>query len=89
MLDVLEGFPVLFVGLRCSLPELQRREQDRGNRGVGRAAAQYPLVHAHDIYDLEVDSEHNTPTECALLIRGRLDEGSEQWTAFVRLRAAD
>jgi chloramphenicol 3-O phosphotransferase len=83
---VFDGLPVLFVGVRCSLPELERRERERGNRTIGRAAVQFPLVHQHGKYDVEVDSEHNTPAECAALIRDRL--GQAPPAAFAELRSA-
>lgn len=85
-LTVLDGLPVLFVGVRCSLPELERRERERGNRTIGRAAVQFPLVHDHGAYDVEVDSEELSPAECAAAIGARLDDGPP--TAFAQLRAA-
>ena len=75
---------VLFVGVRCSLPELERRERERGNRTIGRAAAQFPIVHEHGVYDVEVDSEHDTPADCAAMIRDCLESGPP--TAFGQLR---
>jgi chloramphenicol 3-O phosphotransferase len=83
-LKVLEGVPVWFVGVHCSLAELERREHERGDRTVGRAALQFPFVHEHGIYDVEVDSEHDSPAESAARIRARLDSGPA--TAFARLR---
>ncbi|MFF0264522.1 chloramphenicol phosphotransferase CPT family protein [Kribbella sp. NPDC004536] len=84
-LTVLDGLPVLFVGVQCSLPELERRERDRGNRTIGLAAVQFPLVHAHGVYDVEVDSEELSPAECAAAIDARLNDGPP--TAFAQLRA--
>jgi chloramphenicol 3-O phosphotransferase len=86
-LNVLKDTPVWFVGIQCSLPELERRERERGDRTVGRAALQFPFVHEHGIYDLETDSEHHTPAECAAEIQTRLDSGPG--TAFARLRRSD
>lgn len=83
-LEVLKNTPVLFVGVRCSLPELERREAERGNRRIGQAAMQFPIVHQHGLYDVEVDTERRTPQECALLIRDRLAAGPP--TAFDQLR---
>ncbi|MFG1817057.1 chloramphenicol phosphotransferase CPT family protein [Kribbella sp. NPDC049174] len=83
-LSVFENHQVLFVGVRCSLPELQRRERARGNRTMGRAEVQFPLVHQHGVYDVEVDTEHHTPDECAATIRDRLHQGPP--TAFAQLR---
>ncbi|MFK4087109.1 chloramphenicol phosphotransferase CPT family protein [Kribbella sp. NPDC020789] len=83
-LDVLKDVPVLLVGVRCSLAELERREAERGNRTIGRAAMQFPVVHQHGVYDVEVDTERNSPRECALMIRDRLAAGPP--TAFDQLR---
>ena len=83
-LAVFDELPVFFVGVRCSLPELERRERERGNRTIGRAAVQFPLVHEHGLYDVEVDSERHTPAECAGQIRDRLNQDPP--TAFAELR---
>lgn len=85
-LTVFEDLPVLFVGVRCSLAELERRERERGNRTIGRAALQFPLVHDHGVYDVEVDSEELSPAECAAAVGARLDDGPP--TAFAELRAS-
>jgi chloramphenicol 3-O phosphotransferase len=85
-LTVFDGLPVLFVGVRCALPELERRERDRGNRTIGRAAVQFPLVHTHGVYDVEVDSDRHTPAECAALVRERLHGDPPDAFAVLRSR---
>ena len=85
-LDVFSGIPVLLVGVRCGLPELEVRERARGNRTLGLAALQFPVVHRHGRYDLELDSEHQTPEECAAAVRARLEAGPG--LAFRDLRSA-
>jgi chloramphenicol 3-O phosphotransferase len=85
-LSVFERHQVLFVGVHCSLPELRRRERDRGDRTIGRAEIQFPLVHQHGVYDVEVDAERHTPADCATQIRERLHQGPP--TAFAQLRTA-
>jgi chloramphenicol 3-O phosphotransferase len=50
----------------------------------GRAAVQFPVVHSQTRQDLEVDTECNTPGECAALIRTRLAQGPG--TTFDELR---
>lgn len=85
-LTVFDGLPVLFVGVRCALPELERRERDRGNRTIGRAAVQFPLVHQHGVYDVEVDSDRHTPAECAAQIRERLHDDPPEAFAVLRSR---
>jgi chloramphenicol 3-O phosphotransferase len=68
----LHGHYTLLVGLCCSLAETEQRERKRGDRAVGLARWQFPLVHAHALYDLEVDTSSLTPQECAVKIRARL-----------------
>jgi chloramphenicol 3-O phosphotransferase len=83
-LTVLEPFSVYFVGVHCSLDEAKRREQVRGDRFVGTAERQYPLVHRHNRYDLEVDTTHASPEVCAEQIRRFVSLHSP--TAFAHLR---
>lgn len=80
-----DGLPVLFVGVRCPLPELRRRERTRGDRTFGQAEAQYDAVHAHGTYDLEIDTSVLDPESCA---RAVADVAAAPPTpsAFERLR---
>ncbi|HZP71803.1 MAG TPA: AAA family ATPase [Gaiellaceae bacterium] len=80
-----EPFRVFFVGIRCSLPELERRERARGDRIVGHAAAQVEAVHTPGIYDLECQTDTATPRGCALAIVEGLRNGPTP-NAFQRLR---
>jgi chloramphenicol 3-O phosphotransferase len=56
LLDLLHSFDVFFVGIHCPLPELERREHERGDRKIGEARADYEVTHTFGIYDLEIDS---------------------------------
>lgn len=88
--DCLELFPpedVVLVGVRCPLPELERRERERGDRPAGLAASQWERVHAHGVYDVEVDTGLSAPRDCARRIRDFLPRRPSP-TAFSRLRAA-
>ncbi|WP_030808639.1 chloramphenicol phosphotransferase CPT family protein [Streptomyces sp. NRRL F-2799] len=85
-LTVLRPEDVLFVGVHCPLPELERRERARGDRETGLAALQYDLVHAHGDYDLECDTGTASPRACAERIRDFLPHRPTP-TAFSRLRA--
>ncbi len=67
-LDVLRPFPVYFVGVRCPLDELKRREQARGDRSIGTVERQFPRVHQHELYDLEVDTSCASAEACAAQI---------------------
>ncbi len=76
--------PALFVGVRCPLEVLEQREAARANRTLGQARAQFHRVHAHGIYDLEVDTSRSSAEACALQIKQRLEEGGAPH-AFKRL----
>ncbi len=89
LLDCLDLFTpedVLLVGLRCALPELERRERERGDRSPGLAAGQFEQVHAHGVYDLECDTGVSTPLECARQIAAALPRRARP-TAFEELRS--
>lgn len=86
-LTVMRGIDVVFVGVHCSLDELQHRERQRGDRPTGTAASQIESVHAHKSYDLEVDTSTDTIEACSAQIKAFLDSGLSQ-RAFDRLRVA-
>lgn len=85
-LTILQGFPVVFIGLTCPLEELERREQARGDRTIGLAREQFESIHAFCHYDIEIDTSKHTPQEAALLIKRFLDQ-EKQPTAFDQLRS--
>ena len=82
----LRDTPVLFVGLRLPREVAERRERERGDRGPGGASAFYDLVHAHGVYDLELDTAAASPMECAVQIKKALQDGHPR-RAFRRLAA--
>ncbi|MFS8145402.1 chloramphenicol phosphotransferase CPT family protein [Rhizobium sp. BR 249] len=94
----LEGFSVLFTGVRCPIETImQRREVAQEGRetlylrATGDAPIPEPVqrwqdeVHRPGIYDLEVDTSVLTALECAEAIRQRLDLGIPQPSAFERI----
>ncbi|MGW2403261.1 phosphotransferase-like protein [Streptomyces sp. NPDC001739] len=85
LLDVLVPEDTILIAVRCPLPELERRERDRGDRQLGLAAMQYDQVHSHELHDLDVDSGLLSPEECARRIR-EFVSGRLRPTAFERLR---
>jgi chloramphenicol 3-O phosphotransferase len=56
LLVLLAPIDVFFVGLHCPLPELERRERERGNREDGEARRDNAIVHTFGAYDCEVDA---------------------------------
>ena len=70
--EMLRGLGVLWVAVRCDLAEATRREAERGDRVVGMAAWQAPVVHQGVAYDLEVDTSRASPEACAALSAERV-----------------
>lgn len=54
--SLLSPFDVFYVGVRCPLPELERRERQRGDRRTGDARRDHETVHGFGAYDAEVDA---------------------------------
>jgi chloramphenicol 3-O phosphotransferase len=73
--EVFHRLPALFVGVRCPLEVVEQRERDRRDRTLGQARAQFHKVHAHGLYDLEVDTSQLSPEQCAQRIAARLLDG--------------
>ncbi|MCA9874794.1 MAG: hypothetical protein KC441_14085 [Anaerolineales bacterium] len=72
------------IGVRCPLDVLEQREQARRDRTLGQARLQFDKVHAHGMYDLEVNTAVSSPAACAAQIKARLLAGPPD--AFKRLR---
>ncbi|EJT03405.1 chloramphenicol phosphotransferase [Rhizobium sp. CCGE 510] len=94
----LEGFSILFVGVRCPIGTIMyRREFKQEGRETLylRATQDVPVpepvqrwqdeVHRPGIYDMEVDTSVLTALECAEAIRLRLDLGIPEPSAFERI----
>jgi chloramphenicol 3-O phosphotransferase len=73
--DLFCDLPAYFVGVRCPLSVLEQREKFRKDRTLGQARAQFELVHAHGMYDVEVDTSLLSPTQCAQKIITRVSCG--------------
>ncbi len=68
LIQLVSDLDVFFVGLHCSLPELERREVQRGNRRIGEARIDFQTVHKITSYDLELNSESPVERNGQLLI---------------------
>jgi len=64
----LADFDVFFVGLHCSIEELERREIQRGDRRIGEARTDLQIVHRFGTYDLELNSENPAEENARKLI---------------------
>lgn len=56
LVQLLRPCDVFFLGLHCPLPELERREIERGDRRIGEARQDYQVTHTFGIYDLEIET---------------------------------
>lgn len=81
LLSSIAELDVFFVGLHCSLPELERREIQRGNRRTGEARQDFETVHGITSYDLELNSEQALEENVQNLIQA--------WNARKRPSALD
>lgn len=71
--QALDGLNAWLIGVRCTLDEVNRREQQRSGRFPGTATSHFREVHAHGgEYDLEVDTSDAPPRVCAQQIIERL-----------------
>ena len=58
---LLAPFDVFFVGVHCSLEEMERRERERGDRQIGEGRAHLEDgVHTFGPYDFEVDTSQGS-----------------------------
>lgn len=88
-LDDWSGLEVYFVGVKCPLEVLEQREAARGDRTPGLARYQYDRVHAHGLYDVEVDTAVFTVDECVTKIMEALaQEGLPRAFSQLRLKFA-
>ncbi|MPZ79876.1 MAG: chloramphenicol phosphotransferase CPT [Actinophytocola sp.] len=68
----LGGLDVRWVGVRCEGGVAAAREVARGDRITGMAVSQADVVHQGVVYDLEVDTTHTEPMQCARIIAASL-----------------
>lgn len=71
--NLLNGHPIVFVGLKCSLEELERREKIRGNRHLGVAKLQFDKIHTRLEYDLELNTDDLSQTNVPDLLSNLLN----------------
>lgn len=65
--------PAYLIGIKCPLEVVEQRELVRAdNRAPGLARKQINFVHAHGVYDFEVDTSTCNEEECAQRIKGFL-----------------
>ena len=85
-LSVFDGLDVVFVGVRCPLPTINKRENGRPGRFPGTALGHFEICHAHDDYDVDVDTSVDSPADCAVKVMSFLE--NQQPGAFNRIRTS-
>ncbi len=78
------NLPAWLVHITCPLAVLEERERARRDRTLGQARAQFHLVHAHAICDLEIDTAQHDVNACAKIIKQHMLAGPPP-TAFAKL----
>jgi chloramphenicol 3-O phosphotransferase len=81
-----KGLDILFVGVKCPLEIAEQREKERGDRNIGTARYQFERVHAHGLYDIEVDTSVLNVDECATRIMALINDKPKE-CAFQELAA--
>ncbi|MFT7689047.1 MAG: chloramphenicol 3-O phosphotransferase [Candidatus Azotimanducaceae bacterium] len=87
-IEVFRPFNVLFVGVKCPKDVINKRESGRPGRFPGTAIGHYEICHAHDNYDVAVDTSTMSPFECAARITQQqklISEDSQYISAFHQL----
>src|SRR5262245_28312034 len=83
LIQLLAPFDVFFVGVHCPLPELERRERQRGDRRPGEARSDFQSVHRFMEYDLAIDATRPNVDNVARLIAAW--KARSRPTAFERM----
>lgn len=66
MFETLKKHTVIFVGIDCSIEVMQKREKERnGFVGLARATLEHLKPHAHNRYNIIINTTHKTPAKSA------------------------
>ena len=84
LLELLNGIDLFCVGVHCSTEELERREQERGNRRLGDALRDLDFVHKYIMYNVEINTEQPLEENANTLIQAWKDRN--QPSAFEKMR---
>ncbi len=68
------GLRAFLIGIHCPLEILEQRERARQDRTLGQARAYLDKVHAHSMYDLEIDTSLMDPLASAVQIKRRIQD---------------
>lgn len=74
LLNILKPYTIFTVGVYCDLNVANERERVRGDRAIGLAAYEYPLVHSHLKYDFTIDTTNSNPRKSCRMIMNALED---------------
>lgn len=86
ILEILSPFDVFIVGVQCDLEVAKAREIARGDRAIGLANWQHPLVHKNMHYDFTVDTTNISPEQAAKQILSAIQSNSLSSGATLTLK---
>ena len=83
---LLRDFDVFYVGVLCSIEEMEKREYQRGNRAIGEGRAHLDDgIHTWSDYDMTVDTSKYSPDENARLILSTMQKPNDTESIFDQL----
>ena len=69
IVQLLIPFEVFYVGIHCPMPELERRERERGDRTIGEGRSHIEDgIHTWGPYDFELDSSAQSVKDSAKIV---------------------
>ncbi len=68
LIEKITGYDVFWVGVHCDAAVAAGRESARGDRAIGTAAREAPLVHRGFQYDFEVDTSNISSDRAAAMV---------------------
>jgi len=73
--EALSGIKAMLVAVKCPIDVAEQRERERSDREIGLVRSQFEIVHAHELYDFEVDTSLHSSGECADMIINKMKVG--------------
>jgi chloramphenicol 3-O phosphotransferase len=86
LIELLAEFSVFYVGITCPVPEIESREQHRGNRYLGEGRSHIEDgIHTWSGYDLTIDTHAQTTADNVASLIAALQSFDAHESVFRRL----
>ncbi len=83
LVQLLEPFSVLYVGVHCAVEEIDRRERVRGNRIIGEGRSHIEDgIHTWSAYDVELFTDKNSIDDNIQLILEAVNSNNVEQSVF-------